>query len=101
MTNQIENRMGILSGAFAAPFVDGLYSACENVEVLTELYAFLNALCENNQFAEIIKLLRVLTAIMPMPAYQYQLQLTADEESVFAQQFMEDFYEILCEYLES
>lgn len=101
MTNLTENRMSILSGAFSAPFVDGLYSTCENTEVLTELYALLNTLCENNQYAEIIRLLCVLSTIMPTPAYQHLLQLTADEESVFVQQFIEDFYEILCEYLQS
>ncbi|MDE6209223.1 MAG: hypothetical protein K2M73_06040 [Lachnospiraceae bacterium] len=101
MTNQNENRMSILSGVFAATFVDGLYSICENVEVLTELYALLNTLCENNQYAEIIQLLRDLSTIMPTPAHQYLLQLTANEEYVFVQQFIKDFYEILCEYLQS
>lgn len=99
MKNQTENQMCILSGAIAAPLVDGLYSACEKVEVLTELYAILNALCKNDQYAEAVRLLRVLSAIAPVPAHRSLLQLTAEEEAVFMQQFIEDFYEILCEYL--
>lgn len=83
MSNQTENRMNILSGACAAPMIDGIYSLCESKETITDLYAILHTLCEIERYAEAYQILCVLCAVLPTSDCQDLLPLAADEIPIF------------------
>lgn len=101
MSNQTENRMNILSGACAAPIIDGIYSFCESKETITDLYTVLHTLYENGLSSEAYQILRVLCAVLPISDYQDLPPLATNEMPIFIQNFVEDFFEILCEYQEA
>lgn len=101
MSNQTENRMNILSGACAAPIIDGIYSLCESKETIADLYAVLYTLCEIKRYAEAYQILRVLCTVISISDFQDLPPLAADEMPIFIQNFVEDFFEILCEYQET
>lgn len=101
MSDQTENRMNLLSGACAAPIIDGIYSFCWSKETITDLYAVLHTLCEKELYPAAFRLLRVLLNVIPTPDCKGLPLLTADEMPVFIQNFVEDFFEILREYQEA
>lgn len=101
MLNQTENRMNILSGACAAPIIDGIYSFCESKEMITDLYTVLHTLYENRLSSEAYQILRVFCAVLPISDYQDLPPLAANEMPIFIQNFVEDFFEILGEYQET
>lgn len=101
MLNQTENRMNILSGACAAPIIDSIYSVCESKETITDLYAVLHHLYENELYSEAYQILRVLCAVLSISDCQDLPPLAANEMPIFIQNFVEDFFEILCEYQEA
>ena len=101
MSNQTENRMNILSGACAAQIIDGIYSLCESKKTVNDLYAALHALYENGLSSEEYQILHVLCAVLPISDCQDLPPLAANEMPIFIQNFVEDFFEILCEYQEA
>ena len=93
--------MNILSGACAAPIIDGIYSLCESKKTVNDLYAALHALYENGLSSEEYQILHVLCAVLPISDCQDLPPLAANEMPIFIQNFVEDFFEILCEYQEA
>lgn len=101
MSNQTENKMNVLSGICSAPMIDGIYSFCESKETITDLYTVLHALYESERYSEAYRLLCALCAALPIPDCPNLPPLTEDEMPIFIQNFVEDFFEILCEYHKS
>lgn len=99
MENQTTDYMNVLSGAVAAPLVDGLFLLCEDITVLLELYSMLEGLYEGGRYAEGCQLLAVFSKIVLWQVPNFSAYLKHENGmDVFLREFLEDFSEILCEY---
>ena len=99
MENQTTDYMNVLSGAVAAPLVDGLFLLCEDMTVLLELYSMLEGLYGDGRYAEGCQLLAVFSKIVLWKVPDFSTYLKQESEmGVFLREFLEDFSEILCEY---
>lgn len=99
MNNQTAGFMNTLSGAIAAPMVDGLFLLCEDITVLLEFYSMLEGLYESGRCAEGCQLLAVFSKIILWEVPDFSTHLENESEmGVFLREFLEDFAEILLEY---
>lgn len=99
MENQTTDYMNVLSGAVAAPLVDGLFLLCEDMTVLLELHSMLEGLYEGGRYTEGCQLLAVFSKIVLCEVPDFSTYLNKEGEmGIFLREFLEDFSEILCEY---
>ena len=97
--NETVNRMNALSGAFAAPLLDGIYSLCQDKKVLSDIHVLTRALWEKQQYEEAMRLLSILSRLTPEAVFSPLGQIAGKEESgIFLEQFLADCEEILTEY---
>lgn len=97
--NETVNRMNALSGAFAAPLMDGIYSLCQDKKVLSDIHVLIRTLWEKQQYEEAVRLLSILSSLTPETDFSPLEQIVRAEESgIFLEQFLADCEEILTEY---
>ena len=97
--NETVNRMNALSGAFAAPLMDGIYSLCQDKKVLSDIHVLTRALWEKRQYEEAMRLISILSRLTPEAVFSPSGQIAGTEESgIFLEQFLADCEEILTEY---
>lgn len=61
--NETVNRMNALSGAFAAPLMDGIYSPCQDRNALSDIHVLIRTLWEKRQYEEAMQLLSLLSRL--------------------------------------
>ena len=97
--NDTVNRMNALSGAFTAPLIDGVYSICQDTTVLLDIHVLIRTLWEKQQYEEAMRLLSILSRLIPATVFSPSEQIAGkDESSIFLEQFLADCEEILAEY---
>ena len=97
--NETVNRMNALSGAFAAPLMDGIYSLCQDRKILSDIHVLIRALWEKRQYEEAMRLLSILSRLIPKTVFSPSEQIAGkDESGIFLEQFLADCEEILAEY---
>lgn len=97
--NDTVNRMNALSGAFTAPLIDGVYSICQDTTVLLDIHVLIRTLWEKQQYEEAMRLLSILSRLIPETVFSPSEQIAGkDESSIFLEQFLADCVEILAEY---
>ena len=95
--NEVKNLINNVSGAYAIPLFNKLFSDKRKGDGMRDIYSVLAILIEANRITEAMQLIRGLFAIagMEYPYLILMLEEHKEEQNFFISEFMEDFYEFM------
>ena len=93
----VKSTVNRISGAYALPLIDNLFSNSQRIEDMDDIYFSVAALVDTDRISEAFHMIRGLFGIAGMEYPQEIAQLEKSEElqESFASEFIFDFYEMI------
>ena len=99
MGQDVKSMLNMVSGAYAIPLIDQLFSEKKDVSDMEDIYFALVTLKEDRRITEAMNMVRGLFGIagMEYPDLVAAIESGGAEREIFLSEFLEDFYEIIDE----
>ena len=95
--SNVNNAVNLISGAYALPLIDKLFSNSNRIEDMDDIYFSITALVDTDRISEAFHMIRGLFGIASMEYPQEIAQLEKSEElqESFVSEFIFDFYDVI------